>query len=208
MLRGGSPRRALSYFWGRFLRAGAGVEALGHPVEEPAPAALRRLVPVRGEAAARLLEAHLRAAVAELVEHHGAAVALLAAGLIGDREHEPLRRADLEVAALPADLAAVRPEEHGRAPGPAGPHVHRHGVERDVGVRAAVPVGEALGLGPLAPDALARRLEDPGDREAGLVSHRGAVSHPCDRSRPPRSGGGPRATPPRPRAARRAVATA
>src|SRR5918995_2970780 len=80
-----------------------------HPVEELAPARLRRLVARGRQAAARLRHPHLGAAVLELDQDDRDAVAeAVGAGLVGDGEDQQLGRLDLEVVALPVDLPALR----------------------------------------------------------------------------------------------------
>ena len=86
------------------------------------------------------------------------------ARLVGDCEREPLGLDHLPVLALPVDPAALRPGEHRQPPRPTRPDVHRDAGERDLRLGAAEPVGERLRLGPLPPDALARRVEDANER--------------------------------------------
>ncbi len=178
------------------------------------PALLRAVVLVGAHVAA-LLEVHLGAPVADVGEDDGDELVAGLAGSVGDREHEALGRSHLVVLADPADLAAVGAAEHRRPPGSAWTHVHRDGRERHLALDAAEPVREAVGLGPLPPDALARGGEDPRGREAAgaegrRLSHLLAVARPCDRTQPPRTRGSHRATRPhpswRPRAGARGAA--
>src|SRR5829696_6813442 len=180
--------------------------------EEGAPALLGVVVLV-GALVPALLEAHLGAPVAEVGEDDGDELVAVVVGLVGEAEDEPLGRVHFVVMARPADLAAVGAAEHGRLPGAAGAHVHRERGERDLALEAAEPIGEALGLGPLAPDALAGGGEDARGRKAAgaerrSLSHLLAAAGPCDRSQPPRTRGRNRTTRPRPSAPPRAAARA
>src|SRR3954468_2458682 len=126
-------------------------------VEEDSPAGLRR----RGVGGQRLalLEAHAGPAVAQVLQEDSAlGVLAVLRRAVGDGEDETLGRDDLAVLAVPANLAALGAVEHRQPPRAALPQVHGDRIEGVVGVRAAVPVGEALGLGPLGPHALARGL--------------------------------------------------
>src|SRR5512132_2129737 len=173
-------------------------QALCDAVEEGAPSFLGALVHL-GRQRSALLEEHLGAAVADVGEDDGdELVSIFPGRLLRDREAEPLRLGDLAVLAVPADLAAAGLRVHRQPPRAAGPDVHRDRRQRHLGLGAAEPVGERLGLGPLLPDALARRVEHAGDRDSRL-SHRGA--RPGGRSFPARSDGTPPAIRPRPRAA-------
>src|SRR3954447_2905719 len=85
-------------------------QALLHPVEEAGPALARALV-LLGRHPAPLLEAHLRTARAQVHEVDRNELVAVVARLVRDREDEPARLVDLEVLALPADLASIRAEE-------------------------------------------------------------------------------------------------
>src|SRR5262249_34423744 len=120
---------------------------------------------------------------------------------------------DLEVLAVPVDRPLL--VDHLQLPLAADADVHRHRVERVLGLAAAVPVGKPLGLGPLLPDLLAGRVEGPLDLEAGGLGLRHSwppfrwrVAGPGGRTPPPRSSGSPRSSRPPPSAASRRSATA
>src|SRR5918996_3970715 len=181
----------------------SGRQSLGDPLEEARPA-LGGGLDLLGGHRADLGEEHVGPPVAGLGEDNGADRVLILVRLVGDGEDQPLRLFDLEVLAVPIDRTAL--SVHNEAPAPAGPHVHDNGVERDVARRSAVPVGESLRLGPLAPNLSAGRLEGPVDHDFGAAVAARCLSHgrsparrssavsPCARTHPPRNCGSPQPT--------------
>src|SRR5215211_1329379 len=157
----GIPDSSSSPDW-RAAGSGLGQVVL-NAVEEGRPPFLCPLV-LLGRHASALLEKHLGPAFAEVGEEDGHQLILLLAGLIREGESEPLGLDHLAVLPLPSDLPVARADEHRRSPRAPLPDVHRDGGQGHVGLAAAEPVSESLGLGPLPPHLLARRLEDAHDR--------------------------------------------
>jgi len=141
------------------------VQALGEAIEERRPTLERALIEVARMGPA-LLEAHLGPAVSEIGEDDRDQLVRLLAGLIGERQHEACWFDDLAIDPAPLTFHAV--VMHRRLPPAAWADVHRDAVDRDVGFAAAEPVGEPLGLGPLAPQALAWRLEHATELQPAL----------------------------------------
>src|ERR1700759_3421370 len=187
----------------------AGAEPFVHPVEETPPAIGRALV-LLGRHRPALLEVHLGPFVAESSEHDLDEFIGIFASRIGHSEDEPFGCNHLEVLAFPVDPAPIGRGEHRQPPFAAWAHVHRHAFERHLALRAAVPVGEALGLGPFPPNPLARSVEHPADPDpvfAGPLSHWSRVVPRVARRRPPRTGDRTPTSPRHPSAAPRGAAT-
>src|SRR5436190_13378095 len=194
----------------RLRRSGVD-QALRHAIEEARPPFPRALVLLRRHASA-LLKEHLGPAFAEVREDDDHQLVRVLPGLVGDGEHEALGLDHLAVFALPLNLAAPRAGQHRRPPRSALPDVHRDRGHGHLGVAAAVPVREALGLGPLLPHLLPPRVEHAGDRQPLLGPRvgRGRLSHSRfpsrsiagaprgGRSSRPRTHGSSRANPRRP----------
>src|SRR5215208_1070793 len=202
------PLRALSSFLTtgplqthRRIRSSPG-EAPVDLAEERRPALAGALVRL-GRHLAGLLEVHLGALVAGLGELDRAELVQVLRRVIPHGEDEALGFLDLEVLAVPVDLAT--PDEHCQAPPATRADIHRDRLERDLRV-GAIPVGEALGLGPLPPQLVARGVEHPANLEPGLLlvargrrlRHGGPLPRRADgrfaRSPPPRTGGSGRST--------------
>ena len=125
----------------------------------------RRACTPRATGGLRAARSASRSARRRAREHDRHDLVLAAAGLVGDREDEALRRVHLVVFALPVALAALLAGEHRQAPLAAGPG--RPSPRSRSAPRTPPPNQSAkrLRLGPLHPHALARRVEDARDRD-------------------------------------------